>query len=158
MAYHDIAKGRESWFVQGRFAMFFYTSIFIASMVLALVVIWLSRSVIDAGRAIYRSMLPSTKSGPVRRSGRKKTTAFGTPAPWGWKGSPSRNQTRNHPASPAAAIPWGWRGNVSSVRDRGRAARNGADLNSYLRRQDSQDVVATHSRTAMQNAGKPWGW
>jgi len=67
--------------------MFFYAALFIASLIVAAVSIWLYRSITGAGRKVYKSILPSSKSKSalerhldhvaLRNRGR------GTASPWG---------------------------------------------------------------------------
>ena len=42
--------------------MFFYTSLFVASFIIAMVVLWLYKSLVGIGKAIYQAILPSSKS------------------------------------------------------------------------------------------------
>lgn len=141
--------------------MFFYTSVFIASVVLSLVVIWLCRAVMDAGSVVYRAILPSAKSGMMRRLFKKNsaTTPDGVSAPWGWGGDQKPDaQARSHPSAPVAQIPWGWPGNTNPVRGHDRSAQGGGDPSSFIKRQAPVKAETFHSKTAMQHAGKPWGW
>ena len=83
--------------------MFFYTSLFIASLIAALVILWAYRAIADAGQALLRAMLPSTKKGPTSHLSARTmpTTINGTPTPWGWK----NHDTPAHQARPHAAMP-----------------------------------------------------
>lgn len=70
--------------------MFFYTSLFIASILVALVLIKLYRAISDAGKAVYQAILPSSKLKHDPTSHLDKvelnTTVNDVPMPWGWQG------------------------------------------------------------------------
>jgi hypothetical protein len=87
----------------GEFTMFFYTSLFIASIFVALVILWAYHAVADAGYAIFRSLLPSTKKGPTSHLSFqvRPKTINGTQTPWGWKNhdAPAK-MARRHTAMP----------------------------------------------------------
>lgn len=99
--------------------MFFYISLFVASIIAALVVLYLFNLLISAGRAVQKSWLPSSKGNITRHvGGVRYGTAADTSTPWGWKGHATPSGTaRTHPAKPAAKTPWGWQGGGSSVRE-----------------------------------------
>ena len=86
--------------------MFFYTSLFIASLVAALVILWAYHAIADAGSALMRTMLPSPKKGPtIHLSARPMptTTINGTKTPWGWKNHDTpAHQARAHAAMPTS--------------------------------------------------------
>lgn len=139
--------------------MFFYTSVFLASLALSFIVIWLYRSVLGTARIVWYAMLPSSADARNDSTGEKK----GAPAPWGWKDRSKQSaKARAHPSSPVAEVPWGWPGNAAKARNQGGpVASGGGDLDSYLRGQLVQQ--ASVSKTAQVRAGKlntavPWGW
>ncbi len=67
--------------------MFFYAGLFIACFIVAMIAVWLYRSVTNAGRTVYKSILPSAKGKSaferhldqvaIRNRGR------GASSPWG---------------------------------------------------------------------------
>lgn len=130
--------------------MFFYASIFIVSLISALIVLWLYKL---ATGLVYRTVLPGFKSG-IARPGKKNLRTRGASArvPWGWKST----QTRTHPTASVAKAPWGWPGNTSAARSHDRPAKTGGAHNAFLRRQDT--LNAFQNKTAMKSASKPWGW
>lgn len=104
--------------------MFFYTSLFVASFIVAMVVLWLYKSLVGAGKAIYQAILPSSKSSITDHV--KETavplTINNARTPWGWEGNASpATLARTHAALPeekafdAQSVPWGWKGNKHKV-------------------------------------------
>lgn len=94
--------------------MFFYIFLFIASLLAALVVLWLFHLVKDAGRSLYRFFLSGAKSTPLAYVERNaaRATADDTPTPWGWGENTNPSQAARAAAiAPADAVPWGWPGN-----------------------------------------------
>lgn len=78
--------------------MFFYTSLFIASLIAALVILW-------AYHALLRAMHPSAKKGPTRHLSARPMAATinGTRTPWGWKNHDTpTHQARTHAAMPTS--------------------------------------------------------
>jgi hypothetical protein len=103
--------------------MFFYTSLLVASVIVAFVVLWLYKAILDAGRVIYKAMmLPSSKDGPTDHLAIRTmcTTINDTPMPWGWKSDQTPRQaarvhykvTRKVKPSRSnlktTSKPWGW--------------------------------------------------
>jgi len=77
--------------------MFFYTSLFIASLLVALVVHWLYRVITDAVRALSKTRLSTVKSSPAGRQKHehgKQTQTSGDSVPWGWPGNEHDIQVR----------------------------------------------------------------
>jgi len=102
--------------------MFFYTSLFIASVIAALVILYLYNAVADVGRAVYRAMLPSSKEKLARQIDEPKfsTSINDTPTPWGWGSHATPEKAaQTHPASSPNGTPWGWKGNNNGMRERG---------------------------------------
>lgn len=120
--------------------MFFYTSLFVASVIVALVIIWLYNSIVEAGKVVYHAFLPSSKTNTTSHLDNKTVapTVNDTPTPWGWRaGSKPATEARAHPARPAENAPWGWRGNANKIRDRGPNG-HGTGLDSYLQKLDTR--------------------
>jgi hypothetical protein len=100
--------------------MFFYTFLFIASVIAALVILRLYHAVVSVGKDVCSAILPSAKDSPTNHleGVRLQTTINDTPTPWGWKehSTPS-NLARTHPARPSERAPWGWPGNKNEIRE-----------------------------------------
>ena len=114
--------------------MFFYTSLFVASVIVALVILWLYNSIVEAGKVVYRAFLPSSKTSTTSHLDNQTVapTVNDTPTPWGWKvGSKPATLARAHPARPVENAPWGWPGNPNEIRDHGPGG-DGTGLDSYL--------------------------
>jgi hypothetical protein len=123
--------------------MFFYASLFVATLILAAVVLWLYRAVVGAGQAVYQAILPSSKTTPTdhlaREAVRTRTTINDTPTPWGWGEHTKPSQAaRTEKRTPVHAhmgksdnVPWGWPGSNQKARDykpgMSHARRTGAD-------------------------------
>ena len=114
--------------------MFFYISLFVASIIAAFVALYLFNLLRDASSAIQKSWLPGAKSNPTRHvGGMRYGTAPDTSTPWGWKGNASPSgSARRHPAKPAAQTPWGWQGRDSSVRETNESTKATTGLDAFL--------------------------
>ena len=103
--------------------MFFYTSLFIASLIVALVIVWLYNSVADVVTQVYRAFLPSSKNNftdQVRDVPLHATTINDTPTPWGWNSHETpKTVAKTHAAIPSKSTPWGWSGNDREIREHG---------------------------------------
>lgn len=68
--------------------MFFYASLFVACVILAVIIVWLYRALAGVGQAVYQAFLPSSKrdNGPTSHldTQRLNTTINDVPTPWGW--------------------------------------------------------------------------
>ena len=107
--------------------MFFYTTLFIASLIVALVIVWLYNAVADVAKQVYRAMLPSAKNNLTDhvKDVPMRTSINDTPTPWGWNGHGTpKHAAKTHaakPEMPSAATPWGWAGNDREIREHGSA-------------------------------------
>ena len=105
--------------------MVFYSLLFVASVIMALVVLYLYRMLAAVGKAVYRAFLPSTKDNPSNHQNEVKvvTSINDTPTPWGWHGNVAQehkeHKERTHTAAPPLIVPWGWKGNGNEIRVRG---------------------------------------
>jgi hypothetical protein len=166
--------------------MFFYTGLIVASVIVALVILWLYNAIADAGKVVYRAMLPSSKSNATKQPLRQRlaTTINDTPTPWGWKsGATPANEAQTHPARPSKQAPWGWPGNDNEIREHGAAAAYNAHLdgaNAQLRSKETEKPnvgwpyreeklemagktykvsrKVRPKRANLATTGKPWGW
>jgi len=163
--------------------MFFYTSLFVATLILAAVVLWLYRALVGAGEAVYQAILPSSKSTPTDHLAREavRTTVNDTPTPWGWgeHAKPS-HAAKTAKIAKADTVPWGWKGSdkktngykpgLSHARRAGvepmaKPAAKGQIGWPY--REDKFEFAgkaykvtrkATPKKTNLSSTSKPWGW
>ena len=105
--------------------MLLYAAIFLSSLIVAAVVVWLWRAIANAGKAFYQSILPSHReTTDLTRhldTQRLTSTINDVPTPWGWKGdaNPAQVARSRTPAPAGLAVPvgsgvpapWGWSGN-----------------------------------------------
>lgn len=111
--------------------MFFYTSLFVASIIVAVVVLYLYNAVVDVGRTVYKTLLPSSKDKLTAHIPEEalSTTINETLTPWGWSTESSQAKVgRTNRALSPKQTPWGWKGNDRVVRHHGakRGANSGA--------------------------------
>jgi hypothetical protein len=165
--------------------MFFYTSLFIASLIVALVVLWLYHALADVGKAVYRAILPSSKGNStdhLTSEAYRRTTINDTPTPWGWGEHAKPSQAaRTAKIAPSDSAPWGWPGNKNKIRERGQQydLNGGAALTEtapekkketgtgWPYREEKFDFAgksykvsrkASPKKTNLRNTGTPWGW
>jgi hypothetical protein len=162
--------------------MFFYTSLFVANLIVAFVLLWLYKPIMNAGRVVYRAILPSSKSNPASYLKQKVllTTVNDTATPWGWKSSDTpRSMARRHAAQPSERDPRGWPGKGHDVG--GRQTHRNTNVNKAVPRPADKSMQnigwpyreeklssygkantvkrkATPKRTNLKTASKPWGW
>lgn len=69
--------------------MFFYVSLFIASLLVAFFAVYIFNALAGVGRAIHKAYLPNRKNNLSRhiKDVRYHSKVNDTPTPWGWKGS-----------------------------------------------------------------------
>lgn len=124
--------------------MFFYTALFVASVITALIVLYLYNALMDVGKAVYKAMLPSSKDNLSRHIDDTPyhATINDTPTPWGWDANAGRgNPAKAVPASPNDDTPWGWKGNDNEIREHGAkgTVRNAAlGLEAFLNKTTSE--------------------
>ena len=158
--------------------MFFYTALFVASLIAAFIIIWLYRSIADAGKAVYQAMLPSSRHAATSHleSLTVRTSVNETPTPWGWKSHETpTNLAKTHAALPTEKSPWGWKGNprgVSEHRPRnGQTASQPASRKNqnvgWPYREEKSEIggkaykvsrTVRLKKTNLANTNKPWGW
>ena len=101
--------------------MFFYTSLFVASFIVAMVVLWLYKSLVGIGTALYRAILPSSKSNTTNRIKERDLplTVNDARTPWGWGRHATPATVARTPAAlpkeKATETPWGWPGNNHKI-------------------------------------------
>jgi len=142
--------------------MFFYTSLFIASLFAALVILWAYHAIADAGSALLKSMLPSDKKGPTSHLSARpmRPTVNGTRTPWGWKS----HETPANLAKTHAAKPDHYAGIRYSAPKAANAVKPSAG---WVKREERSELggkaykvtrktVATAE--GFKDADRPWGW
>lgn len=168
--------------------MFFYTALFIASIIMAVVILWVCQALSSVGKAVYQAFLPSSKGnlGPTGHlnSQRLTTTINDVPMPWGWKGDSSPSQVARANAAPTGVPqPWGWSGEKNRALELKRNNRSGKPLPTtskasnkqkkekpsvgWPNHEESFDFAGkTYKvkrarklrKTHLKGMGKPWGW
>ena len=154
--------------------MFFYTSLFVAGLIVALLILWLYNAILDVGKQVYRAILPSSKSNVTRHVQEipLHTTINDTVA-------------KTRAAKPSKATPWGWPGNKNEVQGHGPATSwpNGSKTEASLagngekpksaqkvgwpyREEEFEFAGKSYKvsrkvkkrKTNLSKTGKPWGW
>lgn len=165
--------------------MFFYTSLFIASLIVALVALWLYHALADIGKVVYRAILPSSKGNPadhLEPAAVLRTTINDTPTPWGWGDDAKPSQAaRTAKIAPSDSVPWGWPGNNNKIREHGNnydlnagrplvepnAAKKQKATTGWPYREEKFDFAgksykvsrkAKPKKTNLSNTSTPWGW
>ncbi len=95
--------------------MFFYASLFVASLIVALVVHWLYQVIKDAWEVLARTIFLHRQN----RAAAGFEAAVG-PSAWGRgeRANPSQ-AARTAAIAPADTVPWGWPGHEHNVREQG---------------------------------------
>jgi hypothetical protein len=102
--------------------MFFYTSLFVASFIVAFIALWLYKSLVDIGKSFYQAILPSSKNDITAHveESNSPVTVNEAKTPWGWGGHATpATEARIQAAVPdksASNVPWGWPGSKHKVR------------------------------------------
>lgn len=165
--------------------MFFYTSLFVASLIVALIILWLYHAISDVGKAVYRAILPSSKGNPadhLKSETVLRTTINDTPTPWGWGDHTKPSQAaRTAKIVPSDSVPWGWPGNNNKIREHGQhydlnagqALAESDDnekpkpVTGWPYREEKFDFAgksykvsrkARPKKTNLSNTSTPWGW
>jgi hypothetical protein len=159
--------------------MLFYTSLLVACLVGAVVIIWLYRKVAYNAGSVYKTVHPIFQPDPADNvaDGALRTSAG---APWGVKdhATPS-NLAKTHAAKPTEQKPWGWKGSgEQAVREQHphhgsytvpahASANSGKPGAGWPYREEKQEFAgkaykvtrkAKPSTTKLGADGKPWGW
>jgi hypothetical protein len=102
--------------------MFYYAALFVASFIAAAVVLWLYRSLVGVGKAVYQAFLPSSVTDDNLTAhvadDRLPLTINDTATPWGW----GKNESPAQAARTGAVVqddpvPWGWPGSKQEIRE-----------------------------------------
>jgi len=163
--------------------MLFYASLFVATLIVAAVVLWLYRALVGAGQAVYQAILPSSRSGITDHLAKeaRRTSINDTPTPWGWgdKAKPSQ-AARTAKIAKADTVPWGWPGNHQKPGQHKAGAAHARHNHEgpvakpeakgqigWPYREDKFEFAgkaykvtrkATPKKTNLSTTGKPWGW
>lgn len=143
--------------------MVFYSLLFVACVIVAVVMLYLYHQLADVGKDVYKTLLPSSKTNPTnnRDYARVATSVNKTPTPWGWKAKTTQTKTaRVRSVSPPGNVPWGWKGNDNEIREHGPkpAIHNvvksrAAGLDAFLKQNDNEQNSSSASR---ENVGWPY--
>lgn len=102
--------------------MLFYASLFLFCVAVSCVSLWMYRSLNSVGKAVYRVLLPSSKSNENNQAGEREgaLTTNEARVPWGWsrETAPRRRKplSKVKAARQAPTVPWGWPGNQRNER------------------------------------------
>ncbi len=161
--------------------MLTYTTIFIASIVLALIALVFYKVIVQSGKSIYSSKEPfSIISIPNPEKG--KAAAF---AGQNSSVSPER-MAKTHPAKPTERVDWGWETGANHVREHRPHHTTGGGNTGHCSLYNDADSVAPPKQSAGRlhreerreavgnvykvtrkvnpldlnpdDSGKPWGW
>jgi hypothetical protein len=157
--------------------MFTYVTIFVASVVVALVGRFIYKTISDSSRSVYSSkervaIIASSKDS-------KGKTADKTVSEQNSRVTP-KNLAKTHPAMPTEHVDWGWQGNAGQVSEPATSHCSLYDANSdpepttrtrpnsgWPRREEkleaggrSYKVTRKEPRkhTNLETDAKPWGW
>lgn len=168
--------------------MLTYTTIFIASIVLALIALVFYRLALQSGKSILSSKEPvSIISTPNPHNGTAPFTTAGTPALAGQKSHVTPGHiARTHPAKPTDKVDSGWQTDGNQVREQHPHHATGGGKTGHCSLYNDADPVAPPNRSAgglhreekceaygkaykvarkvdsqdssHDDSGQPWGW
>jgi len=159
--------------------MFFYTALLIASLLAALVILWVYRSIKYNAGSVYKTVISETEIGSTSQLKPKAAVASGgSQSPWGWKGHETpANAAKTHAALPTEKPHWDWSGSRNEVHDQ--QSENGPYDNvskrattrnagaGWPQREEKLEFagkaykVTRKAPSETSDAGtadKPWGW
>lgn len=131
--------------------MFFYTALFVASVIAALIILYLYNSLKEVGKAVYRAFLPSSKDNLARQihDTPYHATINDTPTPWGWDDHATPvKRVKTAPPSPSDNTPWGWKGGDHQVRENGRKG-SASGLDAFVNSTGSGQASKTRKQAAV---------
>ena len=132
--------------------MLFYLSLAVVCVLLAVICLWMFRSIIRVSRDTYQVFLPGATKQQRKAKFHHLNPSLGTaPAPWGWgRNSAERRKAplppRVEPVTRQAPAPWGWDRNYPGRRPV--AATPTHELAADL----PPAPVASHGNEALQHA------
>lgn len=120
--------------------MLTYATILIASLIVALVVLFFYKIVSDSSRSIFRSKQPialteSTANHPIDKTAHNTVTSASVPPGGKARVTPPPKINQIYPAMPTETIDWGWQGSGNKLREQnpqhGASAGNVAHCSLY---------------------------
>lgn len=168
--------------------MLTYTTIFIASVVLALVALVFYRVALQSSKSILSSKGPvSFISTPDSQKGTAPFTTTGTPALAGQKSDVTPGQiAKTHPAKPTEKVDWGWQTDGNKARECHPHHTTGVSNTGHCSLYNDADPLAPSNRSVgrlhrvekretygkaykvtrkvgsqdsnLDGSGQPWGW
>jgi hypothetical protein len=142
-------KALQTWLEKGRITMLFYLTMFIVSLILAIVILWFYRVSADTSKAIYTTIIPSradeSPSDHLNDTVAHKTRTDAE-SPLGMKSHQTpRNLARTHRAKSIEQTSRGWPYREDMMRTGGKVYK--------LTRK-----VSPPKKTNLKAIRKPWGW
>lgn len=164
--------------------MLIYATIFIASIIVAAVIIFLYKTVSNSSRSVYSSREHLAILDVQPKYQKDRVTVNGMPDfPRNETHATPRHNAKTHPAKPTETVDWGWKDSskqsqqatatansshcsLYDMKPEGRIAdRNGT--NGWLRREERSEAAGKVYKVKRQafsrspgsgDTGKPWGW
>jgi hypothetical protein len=165
--------------------MFLYTALFVASLLAALVILVVVRTIKYNAGSVYKTVIPEIEIGstghlkskpvPITSGG---SHSGGSQSPWGWKGHETpANAAKTHAALPTEKPHWDWSGSRNEVHDQ--LSQNGPYDNlskpattrnagaGWPQREEKLEFAgkaykvtrkAPSQTSDVGTADKPWGW
>jgi len=162
--------------------MLFYTALLIASLVAALVILWVYRTIQYNAGSVYKTVIPDSELAHINHSKSKTAPAAsgGSASPWGWNGHETpANAAKTHAALPTEKPQWDWSGNRNEISEthphhgshdsyavpnRDKTLKAGAGWPHREEKQEFAGKAYKVTRKAPKRtsgtaaASKPWGW
>ena len=156
--------------------MVFYSLLLIASVIVALIVLYLYHQIADAGQSVFRALLPSAKNGPTVqiRKRRERATVNDTATPWGWQGSDHKIREHGPGRTGQGAAQKTARNTAMGLDAFLNKHENGSESDTESRKhvgwpyreEEFESANKAYkvtrktrpARTNLKTAGKPWGW
>ena len=158
--------------------MFFYTSLLIASLVAAVVGLWVFRTIRYNVGSVYKTVLPGAAGDSTSHLKAKAAPITSGDTPWGWQGHATpANAAKTHAALPTEKTHWDWSGSRNEVREQ--QAQNGPYDNlskrantrkagaGWPQREEKTEFAGKAYKVTRKTspepsdsntADKPWGW
>jgi len=147
--------------------MVFYIALGFASVIAAVIILWLLRATFAAGKAAYRAILPSARHNQRRRRlDHLNSELRDTPNPWGWHGTDGARHAslwRSSQGANREVIGAGFEKSSAVSGLPGQAGSSAAQQVGWPYRPEPRATGATASGKTRRNRSgskklKPWGW
>jgi len=138
--------------------MLFYVSLFVVSIIVASLAVWLIRALFSVGHSTYRAILPSAReahrANSMARAHLRRLPEGEPPVPWGWGKKPAIKQTLAESYATASngggvqrQVGWPYRDEPF-------------DLGGKRTLKDAKagDKVVSQRKASIGGVEKPWGW